>query len=153
MSDVSKSCECLKIAAAVILPNVGGYWSSKITRANLKPWYESLKRPHWNPPNYVFAPVWISIYSSIGYASYLVYRDVTTSAIGWDGNAKTALTLYGTQLALNWAWTPLFFKYHSLKWVSDNAENQVHLYIVSSIQFYLSIFLFSHICLCFCFVI
>lgn len=134
MSDSLKLSECLKIAGAVILPNVGGYWSSKITRANLTPWYESLKRPAWNPPNYVFAPVWIGIYSSIGYASYLVYRDATASSIGWDGNATTALALYATQLALNWAWTPIFFKYHSLKWVSDGAENRAHMHIADPIN-------------------
>lgn len=120
MSDANRPIEYLKIVGAVILPNVGGYFSSKITRANITPWYESLKRPSWNPPNYVFAPVWISIYSSIGYASYLVYRDCAAKSIGWNSQAKIAAGLYASQMILNWAWTPLFFKYHQLKWVSDN---------------------------------
>lgn len=104
----------LKIAAAVILPNLGAFVNGKITRNNLKPWYANLRKPTFNPPDYVFAPVWTSIYVSMGYASYLVYRDAGGI---WNDTSRTAILLYGTQLALNWAWTPIFFKYHSTKWV------------------------------------
>lgn len=116
MSDTSKY---LKIGAAVILPNVGGWVNSVITRSNLKPWYASLNKPKWNPPNYVFGPVWTSIYAAIGYSSYLVFEELVASGNGFDKRAQVALALYANQMALNWAWTPIFFKYHSLKWVSN----------------------------------
>lgn len=115
-------CEYLKITAAALIPNIGGYIGSKITRDNLKPWYAELKKPKWNPPNYVFAPVWTSIYCGIGYASYLVYQDVVPKN-GWNDTAKLAAALYANQLAFNWAWTPIFFKYHSLKWVRKTETN------------------------------
>lgn len=89
---------------AVILPNIGGIGGGVITKNSL-PWYEGLNKPSWRPPNYAFGIVWTSIYSSIGYASYLVYKE----GGGFDGAAKVPLIVYGSNLLLNWAWTPIFF--------------------------------------------
>lgn len=132
---MSDSKEWVKMAGAIILPNIGGIWGSQITRANLKPWFAALNKPKWNPPAFVFAPVWTAIYSSIGYGSYLVYRDITASATGWDQKAQLALALYANQMILNWAWTPIFFKYHSLKWVC--VTSNLIKYIVCQLYYYL----------------
>lgn len=113
MSD--SQTEWAKIAAAIVIPNIGGYINGRITKNELRPWYESIRKPLFNPPNWVFAPVWTSIYTGIGYSSYLILRD---GAKLNNGAQMCALSLYGAQLALNMAWSPLFFKYHSFKWVS-----------------------------------
>jgi len=91
-----------------ILPNIGGFLGSFSTRNQIKTWYERIDKPAWRPPNWVFAPVWTGLYTSMGYASYLILRD------GVGDQRKVALTLYGSQLALNWIWTPIFFSYHKL---------------------------------------
>lgn len=63
------------IVGATLLPNVGGIVGGVFSRDSIKTWYVNLKKPEWTPPNYVFGPAWTVLYSGIGYASYLVYRD------------------------------------------------------------------------------
>lgn len=115
--------ELLKVIAAIIFPNIGSIWGRRIVANNLDPWFHSLSQPWWNPPDWIFAPVWVAIYCSIGIASYLVYREVSVSIEGWDREAQSALFLYLIQLAFNWAWVPIFFGLHSLKWVSFDRVN------------------------------
>lgn len=56
----------------------------------------------------MFGPAWTYLYSTMGYASYLILRD------GVGMQRDLALGLYSGQLFLNWIWTPIFFKYHKL---------------------------------------
>lgn len=112
-------CDLLKkpivqIGAAVLLPNIGGWISGGITKHHIKSWYENLNLPKCRPPNYVFPIAWTTLYSGMGYASYLVWKD----GGGFNGAAKFPLMLYGAQYALNMAWTPLFFGKKLLDWVN-----------------------------------
>jgi len=66
-------------------------------------WYEALNKPTWTPPNGVFGPVWTALYAMMAVAAWLVWRQ------GGFVHQRRALTWFVTQLALNAAWTPLFF--------------------------------------------
>ena len=66
-------------------------------------WYASVKKPAWNPPGWVFGPVWTALYTMMAVAAWLVWRRG-----GWAAQRRP-LTLFLVQLALNAAWTPLFF--------------------------------------------
>ncbi|XP_013141927.1 PREDICTED: translocator protein-like isoform X1 [Papilio polytes] len=95
---------------SIILPNVGGwvnglYFAGQIRSEEGKSWYDNLKKAPWNPPKWVFGPAWTVLYSSMGYASYLVWEECG----GFNESSVVPLSLYGGQLALNWAWTPIFF--------------------------------------------
>jgi len=65
------------------------------------PWYESLAKPAWNPPNWLFAPVWSVLYAMMAVSAWLVWCRVRT--LGWP------LMLWFLQLGLNAAWSWLFF--------------------------------------------
>src|SRR5512144_2474003 len=69
-------------------------------------WYASLKKPSWNPPGWMFGPVWTALYTMMAVAAWLVWRQG-----GWNKQRKPLL-LFLAQLALNALWTPLFFGLH-----------------------------------------
>jgi tryptophan-rich sensory protein len=66
-------------------------------------WYQQLAKPAWNPPSWIFGPVWTVLYIMMAVAAWLVWQRG-----GWK-QQKKALTVYLMQLALNALWTPLFF--------------------------------------------
>ena len=66
-------------------------------------WYESLRKPWWRPPNWLFAPAWTALYIMIAISGWLVWRKA-----GFAG-AAAPLAVYGVQLLLNAAWSGFFF--------------------------------------------
>lgn len=89
---------CLAVAA------LGG----AATASSVGNWYPTLAKPAFNPPNWIFAPVWTALYFMMAVAGWRVWRS--------DGlrRARWALTLFALQLALNLAWSILFFGMHSI---------------------------------------
>ena len=69
-------------------------------------WYATLKKPSWNPPDWIFGPVWSALYTMMAVAAWLVWKR------GGFAAQRRPLTLFLVQLALNAAWTPLFFGLH-----------------------------------------
>lgn len=70
------------------------------------PFYAQLVRPEWAPPSSIFGPVWTVLYALMGIAAWLVWR------VGGFRAARTALTLFLGQLAVNALWSWLFFAWH-----------------------------------------
>lgn len=91
----------LALLAFVALALVGGSLLGVLTAPG--PWYAALEKPWFNPPNWVFGPVWSVLYIMIGIAGWRLWR-LGDSAL---------LRLWWLQLALNFAWSPAFFSLQS----------------------------------------
>ena len=90
---------------AVTLTAVVGSVSSI---ANIDGWYQSVEKVAWNPPNAVFGPAWTVLYVLIAIVGFLLWK-AGYRGQGRRNEAAPALGLYIVQLALNFAWTPVFF--------------------------------------------
>lgn len=73
-------------------------------------WYATLHKPAFNPPNWVFAPVWTTLYGLMAFAAWLVWR---SPYLGPTADARSnGLIYFSFQLVLNFLWAPFFFHFH-----------------------------------------
>jgi tryptophan-rich sensory protein len=94
----------LRILAAIVICELAGVIGSMFTAPAIPGWYAGLAKPSFNPPNWVFGPVWTTLYAMMGLAAYLVYEK------GWNRpEVRKALTVFGVQLVLNALWSVVFF--------------------------------------------
>ena len=93
-----------KAVVAIALPLLVGGLSGLATARGVQEWYPTLSKPPFNPPSWVFGPVWTLLYLMMGVAAFLVWQK------GWElGAVKAALILFAVQLVLNGLWSILFF--------------------------------------------
>ena len=74
-----------------------------ITATSVDTWYQTLEKPSFNPPDWVFAPVWTALYILMGLAAWRIWRFKSIA------NTVKALSIFGVQLGLNLSWSILFF--------------------------------------------
>jgi translocator protein len=79
------------------------------TYPNLAPWYAGLVKPAFNPPNWIFAPVWTFLYALMVFAVWRILRLPQSSVAQFSAARRLALSLFFTQLTLNAAWSWMFF--------------------------------------------
>jgi tryptophan-rich sensory protein len=78
------------------------------TIASIPTWYAALNKPSFNPPNWIFGPVWTILYTLMAIAAWLVWRTPGSR------RRTAALWLFAIQLVLNFLWTPVFFHFHAI---------------------------------------
>ena len=92
------------LALFVLLTLIVGAVAGVATVSNIQGWYATLNKPSFNPPNSVFGPVWTLLYILMSISAWRVWR-----APGPEGLRRRALGFWTVQLALNFAWSFLFF--------------------------------------------
>jgi len=93
------------VVTALVVAGLGG-WATR-----LGPWYRNLKKPSWQPPDWLFGPAWTVIFALAA----------TSAVLSWDGATTDALRervviLFAANAILNLAWSPLFFRLERPDW-------------------------------------
>ena len=92
-----------KLIICIILCELFGSIGSIFTMPAIGSWYATLVKPEWTPPNWLFGPVWITLFALMGIALYIVWQKSSKK------NQKTAISVFGIQFGLNIVWSLLFF--------------------------------------------
>lgn len=95
----------LKIFYVVAICLAVGYLSSLVTQSSIETWYPTIKKPIFNPPNWVFAPVWTLLFIMMGIAGGLVWDKLEQNR----ELVKKGLFFFTVQLLLNAFWSFIFF--------------------------------------------
>ena len=108
------------LAGLVSLPMLAGALGSFATLGEVRGWYTTLAKPSFNPPSWVFGPVWTALYVLMGVSLWLVWRSPAPES-------RATKVAWFAMLALNAAWSPLFFGLHR----PDLALVDIAIYLVA----------------------
>lgn len=112
-----------KLLVSIAVCQLAGIIGSVTTLGSITTWYATLNKPVFAPPNWLFGPVWITLYLLMGISLYLVWSK------GLQGKeVKIGIALFAIQLFLNAIWSPVFFGMHAL---------QLSFYIILAMWFFI----------------
>ncbi|WP_231491501.1 TspO/MBR family protein [Pedobacter sp. Leaf170] len=117
----------LNIALTLGIGALGGI----ATANSVKTWYLTLNKPSFNPPSWLFAPVWTTIYILIGIAAYLVWVKRDTIV-----HFPRTVAIYAIQLILNLCWSFIFFYFHEIGFALAEIIMLLIMIIINAITFY-----------------
>lgn len=100
----------MKFVYAIMITLVTGAIGGIAIAPDIKDWYTTIAKPAFNPPNYIFSPVWTALYILMGIALALVWGKPKTP------ERDRALKFFFTQLFLNFSWSFIFFCFHLIGW-------------------------------------
>ena len=105
----SRLREVLRLVVSIVVCQLAGGLGAIFTTPAIPTWYASLEKPAFQPPNWLFFPVWTTLYTLMGIAAFLVWRKGLH-----ERRVRVALGIFVIQLVLNTAWTIIFFGLYSL---------------------------------------
>ena len=92
----------IKLVISIAVPQVVALSGAYFTITGIDSWYQNIAKPSWNPPNWVFGPVWTILYILMGIALFIIWKSE-------NRDRRTAIIFWVIQLVLNFLWTILFF--------------------------------------------
>jgi len=101
--------EVVELVLSIAVCQVAGFIGSIFTTPSIPTWYKKLKKPSFSPPNKIFAPVWVTLYTLMGISLYLILRE----GLG-NPQVQVGIVIFGIQLVLNVVWSFVFFGKKSL---------------------------------------
>ena len=96
---------------AILIPQVIGNLGAIYTIPNINTWYAALTKPAFNTPNFIFGPVWFTLYTLMGIAIFLIWRSK-----GSRQEHREANQIFIMQLVLNLGWSVVFFGMQEIFW-------------------------------------
>lgn len=99
----------LGLLAWLVLVFTAAWIGSSATMPEIKGWYTTIQKPSFNPPDWIFGPVWTVLFALMGISAWLVWRPA-----GFRDGAALPLGVFFVQLALNTLWSILFFRQHNI---------------------------------------
>lgn len=97
-----------KLIIAVLICETVGIVSGFLSQGSMTTWFATLQKPSWNPPAYLFGPIWTVLYLLMGISLWLVWKNGAPEA-----KKTRAMSVFGVQLFFNFCWSILFFKFQS----------------------------------------
>ena len=95
--------------ACILVCELAGVLGALTTSTGSSPWYQALAKPSFQPPGWVFGPVWTLLYALMGASVWrILRRGLATPGV------RGAVLLFAVQLALNALWSPVFFGAHAI---------------------------------------
>jgi translocator protein len=93
----------------ILISHLAGILGSFFTVSSIDSWYVNLDKPIFNPPNWIFGPVWLTLYTMMGIALYIIWhRNIRKKKV------RQAVKLFLIHLVFNAAWSIIFFEFHQM---------------------------------------
>lgn len=100
------SSNIIKLIVSLLLPLSVGAIAGMFTSDAIPTWYATLNRPSFNPPNWIFGPVWTTLYIILGISFFLIWKENPSKY------RNLAIIVFAVQLLLNFAWSFFFFYFN-----------------------------------------
>ncbi len=106
---INKPYQFCKLAIAIIICELVGIVSALFSKVVGNVWFASIVKPSWNPPGYLFGPVWTTLYLLMGISIWIIWISNNNQL-----QKQKAFSIFIVQLLFNFCWSIIFFRYHQI---------------------------------------